>query len=150
MAWLPETRVRAGIGFENDPLGVIFDGKRRPRPVKRSAQTITPDAKNPGIPQPIVQLMLSSSHVTVNGHTLAKVSVMFILNPSDSYFAGIHLWAKGYNGSQVWQLVTDIQSSPSTFYLEATGEAVTFQAISYGSTGQTSDPTSAPIAVVTL
>lgn len=86
-----------------------------------------------GIPKPVTNVTASIANASVGA--TSTVSVRFQRNPQDNNFAGVRIYAKGYQGNKTSVQVGGGQDSPCTVILNNTGESVTLVVQSVGNGG---------------
>ena len=92
-----------------------------------------PKSTGAGVPRHVTNLS-AVVKVASSGQT-STVSVCFHQDPTDSNFAGVNLFVKGYQGNQNPVQVVSSTSSPATFVVNNTGENVAVIAQAYGNSG---------------
>jgi len=102
------------------------------------------------IPSHLLSLSATETPTVVQGGTMSEVSVSFTYDATDPNFAGIHIWFKGYKGDPNPQLMTDGVTSPTSFIVETTGEAVTVLAQPFNTSYQSADLSFASTTTVLL
>lgn len=105
----------------------------QPRNVLKATET--------GTPIPVTNQSATSS----NG----RVTVSHVVNPSDTTYSHVDVWASGYLGNTTPVKVSS-GTSPHTFFLQPTGETVSLHFQSVGKDGSSLPLTQAPSATVKL
>lgn len=86
-----------------------------------------------GIPKHVTNVQTAMANAAAGA--TSTVTVTFQRDPTDTAFAGVQLFVKGYQGNQTPVMVAQSTESPAKFILNNTGESVSVIAQAYGNGG---------------
>ena len=100
-----------------------------------------------GIPKHVTDIGTAMSNASTG--STSTVTVTFRRDPTDKAFAGVKVWAKGYQGNQTPTLIASGTDSPITCILSNTGESLSITTQATGNGGDAPIST-APTTGLTL
>lgn len=103
-----------------------------------------------GAPTNVNMVKLAEASYTNSTGTFSKITVTFQRNQADQFWGSAEIWVSGYQGSAAPIYITTIQSSPSSFTLNKTGEIVTVTLVSVSTSGVKVPFSQSPSTVVKL
>lgn len=143
--------------LQRNIMGIIGGWRPFTEPVDSApAQIVTPSvpvatAPSTTAPLPVSALLaLESPYKAAPSGLYSLVSIEFNRVLSDTNFGHVNVWALGYHGSSVPELVASGTSSPVSFLLETTGETITLFVASVSINGKSNLVAASPFALLTL
>lgn len=86
-----------------------------------------------GIPKQVSSVSTAMSNAATGA--TSTVTVTFQRDPTDTSFAGVQIFVKGYQGNQTPVMVAQSTESPAKFVLNNTGESISVTVQAYGNGG---------------
>lgn len=142
--------------LQRNIMGIIGGWRPFTEPIDSApAQVVTPSVPDatassidPPLPVSAILAVESPYKATASG-VYSLVSVEFN-RAADSNFGHVNVWATGYHGSSVPELVASGTTTPISFLLETTGETVTLFAVSVSISGVSNSLVGSPFTTVLL
>ena len=86
-----------------------------------------------GIPKQVSNVRVSIGNAQTGA--TCTISVLYSVDPTDTSFSGVNIWARGYQGNAQLVQVSSGTGSPTKFVLNSTGETVSFTIQAFGNGG---------------